>query len=202
MRKHVRKIITSLLLLLWILPFSKPLYAINNGNFSGKLLIRQEISEKNGVLVCQPVKVDMKIVKIINNNNINSLDAYIKWLEENVKYQEDEDGDVWLNEEKMLDKKKGDCEDYALLNIAFLRVFGYKPKLVIIKTSYGGHAICVFEENGYYSWIDNNKLIRTEAKTFLEFSKYLCKDYDCYFVALVNKKSFREKISSSSMTKK
>ena len=73
----------------------------------------------------------------------------------------------------MLQKRRGDCEDYAFLNAAVLRVLGYRPEVLAMGGLGGNHAICVFKENGRYSWIDNARLKRSKAESILEFTKYL-----------------------------
>lgn len=154
--------------------------------FDRSLVIRQETYETNGIRIYRPVPLDERIMNIVVNNNIRSFEDYIHWLQENIKYARDEEGDYWLSPEETLRRKRADCEDYTFLNAAVLRVLGYQPKTLAMGGLGGNHAICVFEENGYYSWIDNAKLKRTQAQSMPEFAKYLFAEYGCAYLLQLN----------------
>jgi len=165
--------------------------ALEKGNtaFGKGLIIRQEIFETNGVLVCRPAPLDEEIRHIIINNNIGSLKDYVGWLKENIKYKRDNKGDYWSTPEETLQKRYGDCEDYAFLNVAVLQLLGYQPKVLAMGGLGGIHAICVFEENGYFSWIDNTELKKTQTQSILEFAKYLFSEYGCCYLLTVSLKT-------------
>ena len=148
-----------------------------NTGFSGNFVIRQERYETDGVWVSRPVPLDEKIRNIIYNNNIKSLEDYEQWLGGNIKYKRD-DEDIWSPPEETLQKKYGDCEDFAFLNAAVLRVLGYQPKVLAMGGRGRNHAICVFKQNGRYLWFDNTKLARTQASSLLEFAKYIFINYN------------------------
>lgn len=158
----------------------------NNSLFAREPVIGQEIYKTNNVWVVRPVPLDERIVNIVNINRILSLEDYVQWLRENIKYREDGEKDYWSTPKETLQNRFGDCEDYAFLNEAVLRVFGYQPKVLAIKVRGFDHAICVFEENGYYSWIDNTELKRTETKSISEFSDYLSTQYGCSHLVTLN----------------
>jgi len=151
-----------------------------NIGFGRRLIIGQERFETSGVLVSRPVPLDEKILDLIIFNNIVSLEDYVQWLQENIKYRKEEGGDHWSTPGETLQNKYGDCEDYAFLNQAVLRVAGYQPKVLAAGKLGRLHAICVFQEGGHYSWIDNTKLRRTQAQSIYEFAKYLFSQYDFY----------------------
>jgi len=146
---------------------------------AGKLVVRQQMQNISGVLVSQPDPLDIEIVSIIKNNNIKSFKDYFRWLSENIEFKEDDEKDEWLSPRQMLRRGCGDCEDHAFLNAAFLRVFGYKPRILAMGGFTHSHALCVFKENGYYSWIDNTVLKRTDAKSIVQLSKYIFVEYRC-----------------------
>jgi len=172
---------------------SKNVYAAasenNNTNFKRSFVIRQEIVRIRGVFVCRPHPVDEKIMNIINHNAIDSFEDYIHWLKENIKYESDNGRDCWSMPEDTLRKKYGDCEDYAFLNAAFLSVFGYNPEVLAVTKPDGIHAICVFEDNGYYCWIDNADLRRSSAQSMVEFSKYIFEEYRGFYLLEPNFKN-------------
>jgi hypothetical protein len=142
------------------------------------LFISQEKYESNGLLISRPSSLDERVRDFIIFKNINSLQDYVQWLAKNVQYRK-ERIDSWSSPQDTLKKKYGDCEDFAFLNAAFLRVLGYKPKVVGVVRRFGrNHAICVFKDNGYYLWFDNAKLKRTPAKSILEFAQYIFTKYN------------------------
>ena len=157
-------------------------------DFGRNFVIRQEIYQAGGVLVCRAVPIDEKIRDLIIFNNIKSIEDYAQWLEENIKYERDREGDNWLTAEEMLQKKYGDCEDFAFLNKAVLRVLGYQPKVLIVFRLFRSHALCVFIENGHYTLIDNAKLKRTQVGSILELANYLFKEYACYSIGVARPK--------------
>ena len=94
-----------------------------------------------------------------------------------------------MTPEEMLQKKAGDCEDYAFLNAAVLRVLGYQPQVLVIGGFGFHHAICVFEENGHYSWMDNSEFRRTKTRSILEFARYLFSEYGGSYLLKINPKN-------------
>lgn len=156
-----------------------------NTTFIKDLVIRQQWYEANGICVSRPVPLDEKILDIIIVNNIISFEDYARWLQKNIRYKEDKAEDHWSTPEETLKNRCGDCEDYAFFNEAVLRVLGYQPKVLTMGGIGFHHAICVFEENGRYAWIDNAELKRTTAESMLEFAQYLFTKYGaCYLLTL------------------
>ena len=151
-----------------------------------KLIIRQETYSINGVTVCQPSSLDIEIRHLINQNNIRSIEDYTNWLKENIRYAKDEGKDTWAVPQITLGKKYGDCEDFAFLNVAVLRVLGYQSRVLVMKGPTGCHAVCVFKENGYYFWFDNAELKKTSIQTIAGFSQYLHKEYGCNRLLALN----------------
>ncbi len=173
--RHYRILGKSFLPILALIFFLNPILVLANSEFTGNIVIRQQTKTASGISVCGPVTVDLDILDIICRANIKSLEDYERWLQKTVKYKGDDGADVWSLPEETLTKKYGDCEDLAFLNKAFLHVLGYQPKVMAL-VRFGdkkGHAICVFEENGYYLWFDNTSLNKISAASIEEFSDYV-----------------------------
>ena len=77
--------------------------------------------------------------------------------------------DHWQSPEEFLKRKAGDCEDYALLAQAILRLNGIEAYVVSLFGREGyAHTVCVFkDERGRYNLIDVDK-IRYPKTTSLE----------------------------------
>jgi len=102
-------------------------------------------------------------------------------LKKNVKYRKDDGTDIWSLPDETLTRKYGDCEDFAFLNAAFLRVLGYKPKVMAIIGGIRrtGHAICALRRGDHYLWFDNAELKKIPAVSIEEFTKHIFRRYAC-----------------------
>jgi predicted transglutaminase-like cysteine proteinase len=147
--------------------------------FTGHIIIRQQRHKAGSIIVARPVPVDLKILNIINTAGIKSFQDYTQWLQKNIQYKKDAKGDEWSLPEQTLARGYGDCEDFAFLNAAFLQLLGYKPKVLAmvggIKNE--GHAICVFNKDGYYFWFDNTRLKKLRASSMKEFAHRILSKY-------------------------
>ena len=90
-----------------------------------------------------------------------------RWLESDFKYVF-RLNDEWQTPSETINKRAGDCEDFATLDSDVLEKMGVKSHIVIIK--FRGmdfkHAISIWKEkNGTYSYISNQKLVRTGIGT-------------------------------------
>ena len=160
-----------------VLLSSLPAFAQDNFPL-GPMHIRQDVTHADGVLVSRPRLLDEHIADFIDVHNIHSLEDYARWLQNNVRYQNDLSGNTWSEPDEFLNKRAGDCEDYASLTSAVLRVFGYQPRFLALKRVGAAHAICTFEKDGYYFWFDNAVMKKTKAGSFGEFVRHLVKDYN------------------------
>ena len=176
--KNKGKKIVSLLLSFFLLFSNTFAYAFENG-----FNIRQESSSENGVYVSKPNNEDAMIAQFIYTNKINSLEDYSSWLQNNIHYEKAGGTEDWSKPAEIIERKKGDCDDFAVLTSAVARVMGYQPRFIaLIRKAKGtdetiAHAVCVFQHNGNYVWFDNGKLIRTQAKTMDEFGQYITANY-------------------------
>jgi predicted transglutaminase-like cysteine proteinase len=139
--------------------------------------IRQETSSANGVLVSRPQPDDRMILDLFDTNRIHSVEDYAQWLQQNIKYQSDARGDAWLSPQQTLAQKSGDCEDFAFLNSAAIRVLGYEPHFLALVARHGSHAVCVFKKNDRYVWLDNAKVRKTETSSLTELARQLIANY-------------------------
>jgi len=144
-----------------------------SSSFSGNFNVRQQARQTGHVLISRPVSADRDIVDLIAADNIRSLSEYADWLEEKIEYRRDGDQDVWLSSNETLSRKYGDCEDYAFLNAAVLRVLGYNPRVLAVGGSGESHAICVFQKAGKYMWFDNAELKEVKVFSMDGFAKYI-----------------------------
>ena len=178
---YLRTAIPVLLLTVWFSLFPK---ACAQARENDPILIKrfhvsQEKFSQNGVLVSRPKAIDQRIVELIAANRISTLEDYAAWLKKNMLYAKDVDLDQWSTPESFLNTRTGDCEDYAFLTLAVARVLGYEPQLIALVHANGrGHAICVFQDNGYIVWFDNARLIKTPYRSFPEFARSMTQDFD------------------------
>lgn len=181
-----KKKLFSQLTIIICLAFSGLFLSLNKNSFAAEgalfpiqsLHVAQENSSSDGVLIARPKPLDKKIVDIIDLYQINSLEDYSQWLGQNIKYNSDKTTDTWSVPLETLDKKQGDCEDFAFLTMEFIRVVGFKPHFLALVRKKKAHAICTFKHNGYYAWFDNEKLKTTQTTSLDEFAKHIADNYD------------------------
>ena len=153
--------------------------AFENSPSSYNLKLPCEKSSAGGILISRPSCAGEKIRNIFIFNDIGTIDGYISWLNDNIKYKSDTPKDTWSLPSETLRRKYGDCEDLAFLNETVLNMLGYKPQVIAVIRPFNNHAICVFKENLNYSLIDNTKLIRTKIDTPYKFNQFLFIKYGC-----------------------
>ncbi len=138
-----------------------------------KIQIQQEHSAKNGVLVSRPLIIDQTIAGIVSQNKIRTIEDYAGWLEKTMTYRADAKEDDWLTPLEFLKTKHGDCEDFAFFNSAVLKVLGFSAHIITLSSSRNSHAICAFEHNGKFYWLDNAKLKSSSATNLVSFAEEL-----------------------------
>ncbi len=165
---------------------------------TGKYVIRQEKRKVGSILTVKPAAVDLRILSIINNEGMNTLEDYERWLKKNIRYQSDQQKDEWSFAEETLSRKYGDCEDFAFLNAAVLHVLGYQPRVMAMigLIGGGGHAICVFEKDGQYLWFNNATLEETSARSMDEFTKVVYKKFAFLGIYEIDPDEQRESVLS------
>lgn len=98
--------------------------------------------------------------------SIQSPKDIVKWFKNEFMY-ELKFPDSRQSPEETIRLRKGDCEDFALLGRMILSDLGIKSSVVIIKFRQIGmyHAICLFTNDGLYSFISNKDLVRTSSQS-------------------------------------
>ena len=92
--------------------------------------------------------------------------------------------DYWQTPEEFLAQGQGDCEDYALLAAAVLKRQGIKAFVFSLYGKKGyAHTVCVFVEEGLYSVINQDRLIRCRAQSLQELAGRLCSRWEWGAVA-------------------
>ncbi|MDD4877140.1 MAG: transglutaminase-like domain-containing protein [Dehalococcoidales bacterium] len=86
-----------------------------------------------------------------------------------IKYKSDSFMDWIQSPELTWYRRSGDCEDYAVLAIALLKQIGIEGQLlsVICEDKQLSHAVCIFLQDGEYSYFSNSRLVTTD-KTQVE----------------------------------
>lgn len=83
--------------------------------------------------------------------------------------------DYWQGPEEALARGRGDCEDYALLARDLLIRQGKEAFLFSLYGEPGyAHTVCVFVEDGRYSVLNQDRLIRYRASSLEELAGKLC----------------------------
>lgn len=155
-----------------------PQYATAEEILLTKLYRHDENARKpSGVLISQPKPADLEIIHLIRSNQMRTLEDYSRWLKQNIYYQKDAVRDRWAAPQATLRAKRGDCEDFTLLNMAVLRVLGYTPKFLTLKKGKFSHAVCAFKTNGYYYWFDNHTLRKSSARTLPELAQSISAEH-------------------------
>ena len=74
--------------------------------------------------------------------------------------------DYWQTPEEILERRAGDCEDFALLAQAILERQGVEAYVFSVYGAGGyAHTVCVFVEGGRYSVINQNRVRQYRAPT-------------------------------------
>jgi len=141
----------------------------------------------NGVWSICPDITDEKIFDIIVSFRISSVNDYTQWLQQTISYRSDGPLDQWASPEQTLKRRNGDCEDYAFLNQAVLRVLGYQPQVFVFGRSGVDHAVCVFKRGAYYCWIDNTTLKTTHTEELQEFAAAIFRTTDFSHISKLNR---------------
>jgi hypothetical protein len=151
-------------------------WAIDN-NLAQQIKLAQESFRTNGVLISRPRQLDLQIVDIIQTNRFQNLEDYSQWLQKNVHYLPDQNGEHWASAQETLVKHTGDCEDYTILTSEVAKVLGYRPQFVALFRNGKAHAICAFKYKGYYVWFDNAKLKKSHAQSLEQLGQELVTQY-------------------------
>jgi len=82
--------------------------------------------------------------------------------------------DYWQTPEEFLERKSGDCEDYALFSQAILQRQGRQAHVLSLFGDEGlAHTVCVFVDAGRYRAIDQDHLTAYGASTLAALAQRL-----------------------------
>lgn len=80
------------------------------------------------------------------------------WVNMRIKGVDEGENDHWQSPTETLEKRTGDCEDYAILKEAILKALGYKTMILIGRTRDGsGHAVLGVVVDGEWWFLDNSR---------------------------------------------
>ena len=126
-----------------------------------------------GVWRLRPVFHDRKVANLLAANGIYHFKDYVLWLNQNFSYKKETLSGEWQLPEKVIANRFGDCKGYSVLNYAVLKLFGYRPVVLAMRTGNSGHVVCAFPLNKHVAFFDNNQLIVSPARSFHEFEAFL-----------------------------
>lgn len=96
--------------------------------------------------------------------SIKSPEELANWLHNEFTY-ELKFPDYKQTLDETLKKRRGDCEDFALLSHMILNDLGIKNEVIIIKYRQMNimHAVCIFKYGNKYSFMSNREMVRTNG---------------------------------------
>lgn len=118
------------------------------------------------------------------------------FLQKNYTYQAEKGlRDHWKTPEETIKDKGGDCEDFAILTLSYLKQWGYNSHMVLLQSRklFGfGHAVTVFELfNGEWAVFDNQYLLYYNASTLEEALKIYRDEYEIAYLITPNKEPYK-----------
>ena len=138
-----------------------------------------------------------EIITLIETAKLNSL-VLIKQiryindrLDEVIEYDENDIDNEVLSPYQLIDKKLGDCEDFAILKYYILKYMGVEDTYIFFGTVEAGkHSVAIFELEGKYYFADFSE-VYTE-KDYINFYRPIVADYVYHNGKMVDFKSFNE----------
>jgi hypothetical protein len=111
-------------------------------------------------------------------NRFNSPEDLAHWMHHYFKFTDDQkifgEADYWQSPEEFLKRGKGDCEDYALFAKSILEHMGIEAYVVSFYGKNGyAHTIVIYKQGGLYNIFNEDKVQKSEAKTFAEALSYV-----------------------------
>jgi len=109
-------------------------------------------------------------------------EALTRFLREQMTFEEDRElfgrTDYWQSPEEFLSRRKGDCEDYAFFTQSLLERLGFRTFVFSLFGRKGyAHTVTVFKEKGNYHVVNQDRLIRLNAKTLEEIASRMYPDW-------------------------
>lgn len=120
---------------------------------------------------------DRAIADFLKTRDIRDIYTWRDWMAANIRYTKDFGDDDWSAPIATLKRGFGDCEDYAILNRAVLRVLGHTADIYVVERWGASHAVCLFRYDiggtQYWGYTDNDRFVITEEPDFKKFTRQL-----------------------------
>ncbi|MDD5634449.1 MAG: transglutaminase-like domain-containing protein [Candidatus Omnitrophica bacterium] len=134
------------------------------------------------------------------SQELAGIPAYVKtptdlanWMSEEFTYAM-EYPDRWQSPQETIDKKGGDCDDFAILASAMLSNFNIDNDIVLVefKGMNVAHLLCVWKnQDGTYSFISNKKLYNTGEEYLSDAIAHFYPDCSKFTLANKMKTAYR-----------
>lgn len=101
-----------------------------------------------------------------------------RWVNEHVRFVDDDGNDIWSDAADTIIRGTGDCEDYAIAKMALLRSLGVPPDdmyLVIVRDSFrkADHAVLAVRRDGNMQVLDNRTDMILSARQITDYRPLL-----------------------------
>lgn len=104
-------------------------------------------------------------------------EALGSFLAREITFGEDQElfgcADYWQSPQELLQRRRGDCEDYALLAQAVLRRQGREALVLSLYGPGYAHTVCLFREGSSYHILNQDRVIRCGASSLEEAAAFL-----------------------------
>ena len=112
---------------------------------------------------------------------ISSPEVLAQFMKHNFKFVSDRqlfhEDEYWQTPEEMLERRQGDCEDYALFAKAVLEQNGITAYVVSVYWADDAHTVAVFEDSGKWGILDLATLRYVDAATMADLAKSIRPDW-------------------------
>jgi len=125
------------------------------------------------------------IATMLQTRKINTLEDYLAWISDHMKYQANKE-DTWANPENTLLSGHGNCADLAFLHETVLTYFGYRSKVLSIGRGNIAHVFTLFNKEGKLYMFDNLRLRNFGTLAADEVVKNLITQFNASFLLQLN----------------
>ncbi|MBI4115463.1 MAG: transglutaminase-like cysteine peptidase [Candidatus Omnitrophica bacterium] len=114
-------------------------------------------------------------------SQLQTPEAIQKFMGKHFVYVEDQtlfgQDEYWQSPEEMLERKQGDCEDYALFAEAILKKNGYRTFIFSVYWEDDAHTVAVFEKEGKWGIFDLDDLRYLKGDSIEDLGKAIKHDW-------------------------
>ena len=112
---------------------------------------------------------------------LSSPEALANFMKHNFTYVSDRQlfgqDEYWQSPEEMLQKRRGDCEDYALFAQVVLGRNGHQAFILSVYWDRDAHTVAIFEKDGKWGILDLATLRYVDAATMADLAKSIRPDW-------------------------